>query len=271
MIAALLFAAAPPSFVVGDLKVIGDWAVRCDNERSFQAASLPIEEGPEEPLGDGDLTFPIKRSGNPYGPASDSIGGEEVLLFREIRAASSTMPTIRRILIDNRTLYIRLNPDPNGDQLDAASSAKLIAAMRGKKYVQSAFALFEDDDPVIRVDWGEEDDNIIRTIAAVLELDDLMACFDNDSCDLLITYHGTEHSIRYPKEGVAQRDTTIIALNALLQPDHELCLCNASRGTNTLALMALSAADWSLLEREHSAGCAEHFQAIGDAPVIFGR
>ena len=132
LVVALLVAAAAPPFVVGDLKVFRDWAIGCDNGRDCHATSLPIEEGPEEPLGDGDLIITIKRSGHPYSPVSVSIGGEGALRFRDIRAASSKRRAIRRISVDNRKLAIRLKPAPNGDELDAASSAKLIAAMRGK-------------------------------------------------------------------------------------------------------------------------------------------
>ena len=132
LIAALMLAAAAPPFVVGDLKVFGDWAVGCDNGRDCHAASLPSEEGPEEPLGDGSLTIAIKRSGNPYGPVLVSFGGEGAAPFYEVQVAHSKMPTTHRISVDNRKLDVRLKPAPDSDKLDAASSAKLIAAMRGK-------------------------------------------------------------------------------------------------------------------------------------------
>lgn len=131
--------------------------------------------------------------------------------------------------------------------------------------------LFEDQGPVMWIDWREEDDSIVHIAAEALGLNDLTARFDNDSCDLLINYRGTSHRIRYPEEGVADRDTTIIALNRVLQPGHELRLCIASRGSDTLALMALSGEEWSLLERKHPAACAEHFMMIDETTEIFGR
>lgn len=130
--AALLIAAATPPFVVGDIKVFGDWAVGCDNGRDCHAASLPIEEGSDEPLGDGNLTITIKRSGYPYGPVSVGVGGEGALLFLGMKAVSVNMPVPRKLSVDDRKLDIRLKPSPYDDEPDVASSAKLIAAMRGR-------------------------------------------------------------------------------------------------------------------------------------------
>ncbi len=136
---------------------------------------------------------------------------------------------------------------------------------------QSFHDLFEEDGPVIWVDWGEEDDNIIRMAAAILPPSDLKADFDDDSCDLLISYHGTVHRIRYPEEGIADRDTTIIALNRILQPGYELRLCNASRGSDTLALLLLSASDWAAVEHQHPLKSAESFTKINEGSEIFDR
>ena len=69
---------------------------------------------------------------------------------------------------------------------------------------------------------------------------------------------------------VADRNTTIIAFNNLLQPEHELRLCNASQGSDTLGLIALPAADWASLEHKYLAACALQFSAIDNAAVIFG-
>lgn len=135
--------------------------------------------------------------------------------------------------------------------------------------VRAFHELFEDSGPVIWVDWGEEDDNIVRMTADALALDNLTARFDRDSCDLLITYRGTEHRVRYREEGVADRDTSIKALNALLQPDYELRVCNASHGSDTLALILLSGTDWARLEQVYPAACAVHFDVIRQDSVIF--
>lgn len=136
--------------------------------------------------------------------------------------------------------------------------------------VRAFHELFEDSSPVIWVDWGEEDDNIVRMTADTLGLDNLKARFDPDSCDLLITYRGTEHRVRYREAGVADRDTSIKALNGLLQPDYELRVCNASHGSDTLALMALSETDWARLEQIYPEACTVHFDMIRQDSVIFG-
>jgi hypothetical protein len=135
--------------------------------------------------------------------------------------------------------------------------------------VRAFHELFEDSGRVIWVDWGEEDDNIVRMTADALALDNLTARFDRDSCDLLISYRGTEHRVRYREEGIADRDTSIKALNALLQPDYELRVCKASHGSDTLALMALSETDWARLEQIYPEAYAVHFEMIRQDSVIF--
>lgn len=136
--------------------------------------------------------------------------------------------------------------------------------------ISSFHELFDDEGPVIWVDWGEEDDNIVHMTAEKLALNDLKAQFDNDTCDLLITYRGLQHRIVYPVEGTADRDTSIKALNTILKPDHELRVCSASRGSDTLALMALSAGEWARLEQFHPGRCSACFEIIRDDSAIFG-
>lgn len=137
--------------------------------------------------------------------------------------------------------------------------------------VQAFNDLFEDGGPAVWVDWGEEDDNIVRMTAKVLMLDDLTARFDNVTCDLLINFRGSSCRICYPQKGVADRDTTIIGLNMMLKPYYELRLCNASLGSDTLALMALSTDNWLHLEQKFPEACARQFAVIGERAVIFGK
>jgi|GEM_PF-5044893 len=135
MIAALILATTAPQFFVGDLKVYGDWVVACDNGRDCHATSLPIEEGPEEPLGDGNITIAIKRSGNPYEPVSVSFAAAGAGPVEEMQFLDNQMRTTRWIAVDRRKLDIRLKTGTIVYDLDAKASAKLIAAMRGKSTV----------------------------------------------------------------------------------------------------------------------------------------
>jgi hypothetical protein len=131
--------------------------------------------------------------------------------------------------------------------------------------------LFEDSGPIIWVHWGEEDDNIVRMASEILALDNLTARFDDENGDLLISFRGIEHCVRYPKGGVADRDIIIIALNDLLQPDYEIRVCNASHGSDTLAFIALSASDWTDVEQVYPEACNKYFHVIMGESVIFGR
>lgn len=132
MIFELLFAASALSFVVGDLKEYGDWVVGCDNGRNCHAASLPIEEGPEEPFGDGKLTIAIQRSGNPNGTVSVRFAAAGAGPFDEMQAIDVQMRGTRWIAVEERKLDIRLEADTSIYDLDTEVSAKLINAMRGK-------------------------------------------------------------------------------------------------------------------------------------------
>lgn len=132
------------------------------------------------------------------------------------------------------------------------------------------YELFEDDGPIVWVDWKEEDDRIVAAFAEVLQLDDLSVSFDNHSCDLLIRYRGVEHRIVYPVEGVAERDATLIGLNSLLSPQHAIRLCKASRGSDTLAFLALSQQQWAALESEFGQALADCFEPIKPGLAIFG-
>jgi Protein of unknown function (DUF1176) len=132
LIFALIFAVSAPSFVVGDLKEYGDWVVGCDNNRNCHAASLPVETGPHEPVGDGKLTIAVKRSGNPHGPVSVSFAAAGAGPVDEMQAVDVQMRATRWIAVDGSKLDIRLKSDTSIYKLDAEASTKLIALIRGK-------------------------------------------------------------------------------------------------------------------------------------------
>lgn len=139
--------------------------------------------------------------------------------------------------------------------------------------VDAFFDLFEDDGPVMWVDWGEEDDNIVHMAANVLALDQLSARFDdglNDDLELVVNYDGTEHRIRYPEKGAADRDTTLFGLNQILLPKFELRLCTAARGSDMGAFLALPASDWDDLERAYPEAVGQCFEDFSRCDTIFG-
>jgi len=132
LIFALIFAASAPSFVVGDLKEYGDWVVGCDNNRNCHAASLPVEKGPHEPVGDGKLTIAIKRSGNPNGPVSVSFAAAGAGPIDEMQAVDVKMRATRWIAVEGSKLDIHLKSDTSIYNLDAEATTKLITSIRGK-------------------------------------------------------------------------------------------------------------------------------------------
>ena len=117
--------------------------------------------------------------------------------------------------------------------------------------------LSESDDLLIWVDWREEDASIVDYCEDILKTGELSAEDINSDDDplgfeVIITYKGTKHKVNYPGEG-ADRDTTIITLNEVLQPDFEIRFCKDSNGSDTLAFLPLSVSQWSELENEFGA------------------
>jgi Protein of unknown function (DUF1176) len=131
----MILVAATSNFVVGDVRTFGDWAVGCDNGRDCHATSLPIEEGTDEPLSDGNVTMAIKRSGDPHGPISVSFTATGAGPIDEIQQIDAAMKKARWIAVDDRRIDIRLKTSNDIYALDPKASAKLIVAMRGNSTV----------------------------------------------------------------------------------------------------------------------------------------
>jgi hypothetical protein len=131
------------------------------------------------------------------------------------------------------------------------------------------YELFEDDDPMVWIDWREDDSDLVAAFARVLRMDDLSAEFVNEDCDLLIQYRGQDHRVQYPEPGAADRDTTICHLNQLLMPDHEIRFCIATDGNDTLAFLPLPARHWAALEAEFPDQLHPFFEKIGPNSRIF--
>jgi hypothetical protein len=108
-----------------DVKIFGDWAVGCDNARTCRATSLPIEEGPDERIGDGTLALSVDRDGAVHGPP-------KVELAFIIEMSRRDYKRVRWISVDNQKLDIRLSSGNGVYDLDVTASNKLIVAMRGK-------------------------------------------------------------------------------------------------------------------------------------------
>jgi hypothetical protein len=128
------------------------------------------------------------------------------------------------------------------------------------------------DGTLVWVDHGGEDDDIVRDTEAILRTGALSARFagDGDAPDLIVTWRGEDIRIGYPAPH-ADRDTTLVGLNRLLQPDYELRLCIASRGSSTLAFLPLPAEAWRDLERACPDAVDRHFERVTADTPMFGE
>lgn len=105
------------------------------------------------------------------------------------------------------------------------------------------------DDIILWVDWREDEVDIVTMCEAILRTGSLSARYvpTDRSADLEISYGGKIAVVRYPS-GTADRDTTLLALNAALAPDFEIRYCTDSDGGDTAALLPLGSAQWATLE-----------------------
>ena len=124
---------------------------------------------------------------------------------------------------------------------------------------------------VLWVDHGEDDEDIPKMCERMLKTGDLDAWWaDNDAPDLIICFRGVEHRVVYPNN-YADRDTSIIALNNVLQPEYELRYCTASAGSDTAALLPLTSEEWHTLEGRFADGLERLFKPVNDNFAQFGE
>ena len=75
--------------------------------------------------------------------------------------------------------------------------------------------------------------------------------------------------IPYQGEG-ADRDTTLKALNQILQPDYEIRFCVASDGSDTLAFLPLPSSLWQQLDQKYSNSIHQLFRTFEQDSTFFG-
>lgn len=123
---------------------------------------------------------------------------------------------------------------------------------------------------VLWVDHGESDDDIVTHCERILKTGELKGWFDDDSLDLIISYRGDEHRVKYPN-GYADRDTTMIGLSKVLRPAFELRYCKASDGSDTAAFLPLPCAEWQALEARFGERLNHYFEVVDADFSKFGR
>lgn len=128
------------------------------------------------------------------------------------------------------------------------------------------------DDIVMWVDWRQQDEDIVDMCEALIQTGTLTAeIVETDILSgLTIIYRGVKTPVPY-KNAHADRDTTLITLNALLAPDHEIRFCRDSDGNDTVAFLPLSSAQWQSLEAAFPKEVEAKFMKITADMVLFGE
>lgn len=128
-------------------------------------------------------------------------------------------------------------------------------------------------DIIMVVDWREMDEDIIsyceeiiNTKSLSVELDD---CDNKQGFTLTIYYKDKSLIVPYQSDG-ADRDTTLLALNEILQPDYEIRFCVESNGSDTLVFMPLPKLLWQQLEDKYPDQVAKLFEKFTSSSEFFG-
>jgi hypothetical protein len=133
-------------------------------------------------------------------------------------------------------------------------------------------ALLADQDSVFLVDWREEDDAIVGYCEDILQTGDLAAEVVEVDADpgfeMYISHRGRR--VKVPLVvGHEDRHITIHTLNQLLKPAFEIRVCVDSNGSDTLAFLPLSGADWSALEARFGEKVGRRFRKVEARPNLF--
>ncbi|MCL2579763.1 MAG: glutathione reductase [Oscillospiraceae bacterium] len=133
--------------------------------------------------------------------------------------------------------------------------------------------LWEDHNSVLWVDHRDEDENIVKYTGEMLNIDNLSAEVIESENELgyeVIIIYGDKKSVVNFNPKKVSRDTTLIALNEILQPDSEVRFWMDSVGGDTLAFVPLSSVAWSHLEHEFGIeNVRYHFAPIIKTSVMF--
>lgn len=127
---------------------------------------------------------------------------------------------------------------------------------------------------VLIVDWQDNDEDIVAECAALLEGSDLKAELrpsqQTNGFAMDIVFDQKRVSVPYAKDG-SDRDTTLISLNEILQPEYQIRLCQASMGDDEIEFMLLPTSLWEKLQRRYGRDVIEDcFAEIDKDSCFFG-
>jgi hypothetical protein len=149
------------------------------------------------------------------------------------------------------------------------TSVEQLLSTESESAVESMLA---DRGHVFLVDWREEDEAIVQYCEDILQTGDLAAELVEIDADpgfeIYISHRGKR--VKVPLVvGPEDRHITLYALNEMLKPAYEIRVCVDSNGSDTLAFLPLSAADWLDLESRFGPKVAKHFRRIEQRPNLF--
>ena len=144
---------------------------------------------------------------------------------------------------------------------------KLVIAVLQSGNRAAVEALLEDEATIFRVDWHEDDSDIVEYCEGVLQTGSLKAAWEEGG-ELYITHAGNH--VRVPLMNSDQdRHITLCALNRALSPDYEVRFCVDTNGSDTLGFLPLPASEWADLENQYGAAVSRHFYRLAARPNVF--
>lgn len=127
-------------------------------------------------------------------------------------------------------------------------------------------------DIIMVVDWGEFDEDIINYCEKILETKSLSVetvdANNKQGFEIYIYFNDSKTLIPYQGAG-ADRDTTVITLNEVIQPNYEIRLCEISTGSDTLEFIPLPTEIWNQLENNYGEKVNRLFRKIEKNSTLF--
>ena len=126
--------------------------------------------------------------------------------------------------------------------------------------------LFADAPGVFWIDWREADEEVVALAAKAMNDPTLTA--ERSGARLTVSYRGTTAKVP-PRSKGDERDLTLLAINKVLAPEHEVRFVRASEGGDTLAFMSLPVEVWQGYEKKFGDRVAAAFARLSGAKPLF--
>lgn len=122
-----------------------------------------------------------------------------------------------------------------------------------------------DTDKCVVVDWREDDEEIVTSVAEFVRKGELSAeMTDDEPPSLIVTYKGEETVIELT-ESPADRYVVLRGLNAVLEGDYELRVFNVTLDTDTHAFLVKPVAWWQAMDDRYPDRMEEVFSHLTES------